>query len=127
MFNSFVQMPEIEALWNTSYGRVLLVKLALIVPMLGVAGINAWYLKPRLVAAADELYGSASGAPVRPEQQSTLERLRAALPRTTAIEFTIGVAVLVSVSILVQSTTAEGELRIEAAEPDRGLCRHEVA
>jgi mono/diheme cytochrome c family protein len=46
-----------------------------------------------------------------------LERLQRVLPWTTVLEFALGAAVLISVGVLVQSTTAAGELRQDAGKP----------
>jgi copper transport protein len=121
-FNSFVQLPTVASLWETTYGRVLIAKLALIVPLLGMAGFNSLYLKPRLVEAIDALHGAAdseeeAAEPERTSWEAQLQRLRWALPRTAVAELLLGVAVLAGAAVLAQSTTADGELRIKASEP----------
>lgn len=121
VFNGFVQLPTLESFWETTYGRVLIVKMALILPMLGVAGINALFLKPALVDAIDQLHQDENGTQPPEEQRARfarrLERVQRALPWTTVAEFALGAAVLISVSVLAQSTTAGGELRQNAGEP----------
>lgn len=62
VFNGFVQLPTLESLWDTTYGRVLMAKLALIVLLLPVAAINAFLVKPALVRAIDALPRRAGGA-----------------------------------------------------------------
>jgi mono/diheme cytochrome c family protein len=98
---------------------VLIAKLALILPLLGVAGINAVLLKPALVDAVDDLHEEDAEQRPSGEERARLEarlqRLQRALPRTILAEFLLGVAVLASVSVLAQSTTAEGELRQAAS------------
>ena len=120
VFNGFVQLPTIESLWDTNYGRVLIAKLSLIVPMLAVAGLNAFYLKPRLVEAIDALHDEDAGERPRGAQRSrveaTLARLQRALPVTAAIEMAVGVAVIAAAAVLAQSTTADGELRLQATQ-----------
>ena len=120
VFNGFVQLPTLESLWDTTYGRVLIVKLGLIVPMLAVAGINALFLKPALVAAIDALHEEQETEQPSREQRERfarrLERVQRALPWTTVLEFALGAVVLISVSVLAQSTTADGELREQAGE-----------
>lgn len=120
VFNGFVQLPAKEALWETTYGRVLIGKLALILPLLAVAGMNALFVKPRLVAAIDALYDESDGRPggeARGRLERRLQWLQAALPRTVALEFLLGAAVLASVGILSQTTPAKGELREAAGRP----------
>lgn len=121
IFNGFVQLPRLPALWETTYGRVLIAKLVLTLPLLGVAGLNAVFLKPALVDAIDAVHGRSGAQRVagqhKPSVPARIQRLERVLPRTTIAEFLLGVAVLASVSILTQSTTADGQLRAEANEP----------
>jgi copper transport protein len=56
-----VQVADIEALWNTAYGLVLLGKLAVVAALLGLAAVNRFYLTPR-IASGD---GIAQGRIVR--------------------------------------------------------------
>lgn len=49
---TFVQVDEVQKLWETRYGVILLVKLGLMVPLLLVALYNARIGKARLVAGA---------------------------------------------------------------------------
>ncbi len=121
IFNGFVQLPTFESFYETTYGRVMIVKMAMILPLLAVAGFNALYLKPRLVDAIDALHDE--DRQLRPKGQarswleSRLQRFEWLLPRTAIAELLLGVAVLASVAVLSQSTTADGELRVEASRP----------
>lgn len=122
-FNGFVELPRLPALWETTYGKILIAKLVLILPLLGVAAINARFLKPALVDAVDAVYEeelgqrrATGGEGARLPQR--LERLQRLLPRTVIAELLLGVAVLASVSVLAQSTTAEGDLRLQAARSE---------
>ncbi|MEX2158645.1 MAG: CopD family protein [Dehalococcoidia bacterium] len=123
VFNAFVQLPTLESLWETTYGRTLIAKLALVVPLLGIAGINAFFLKPALVNAVDAYHGQPEtddDDELTDEDEERLknriDRLRRALPRTIALELALGAAVLASVAILVQTATAEGEIAQQRAE-----------
>ncbi len=49
---TFVQIDEVEKLWETRYGVILLVKVGLMLPLLGVAFYNANRGKERLAAGA---------------------------------------------------------------------------
>jgi putative copper export protein/methionine-rich copper-binding protein CopC/mono/diheme cytochrome c family protein len=122
VFNGFVQLPNRPALWDTTYGRVLIVKLSLILPLLGVAGLNAIFLAPKLSDAIDALHNEED--PTFQEDQAERGRLQGrlallqhVLPRTIALELLLGVAVLASVAVLAQSTTANGELQQKAGKP----------
>lgn len=47
--NSIVELGELDALWATAYGRVLLVKIALVLAMAAVGFLHVRGLRPRLV------------------------------------------------------------------------------
>lgn len=115
VFNSLVEIPRWSAFTDTTYGRVLLVKLGLVALLLPVAGLNAFVLKPRLVRAIDEAYpeGSDSAASTVPAMLARLERM---LPRTIVLEVVMVLAVFASVSILTQTSTAKGEIAQEEAQ-----------
>ncbi|MEX0785686.1 MAG: CopD family protein, partial [Dehalococcoidia bacterium] len=121
VFNGFVQLPTFEALYETTYGRVLIAKLALIVPLLAIAGLNARVIKPALVAAVDVLHDEDTRrrptGGERSRVEGRLDRLQRLLPRTALAELLLGVAVLASASVLAQTTTADGELRLDASTP----------
>ncbi len=121
VFNGFVQLQTFEALHETSYGRVLIAKLALIMPLLAMAAYNARFLKPALVEAVDALHDEDPEHRVtgdeRRKMKSRVQRLQRLLPRMAIAEFLLGAAVLASVAVLAQSTTADGELRLDASRP----------
>jgi mono/diheme cytochrome c family protein len=96
---------------------VLLAKIALILPLLGVAGLNAFVLKPRFVAAIDSLYqqGGTDSEASRSRWTPQLRRLRELLIPTVAVEITLVVAVFAAVGVLTQTATASGELAQDAA------------
>ena len=81
LFNAVVEVPSLHGLISTAYGRTLLVKVGVAVLLLGAGGLNAFLLRPRLVAE------SASGVLVE------ATRLQRRLYRTVALE--AGLAVLV--------------------------------
>jgi copper transport protein len=49
-----IHMPLLSAMWTTSYGKAILVKIGLLIIALGLAGVNLLRTKPRLVAARDD-------------------------------------------------------------------------
>lgn len=49
--SSFLELPTFATLWQTSYGKALLVKIALLFAALLLAGVNLARTKPRLQAA----------------------------------------------------------------------------
>ncbi len=96
LFHSWLQVTTIPAL-GTLYGVSLLVKLALIVPMLLLGGANLWLARPRLVSAAAGRR-STLGADVAP----LIRRLRWAV----AAEAMLGVGVLLATAVLAASEPA---------------------
>ncbi len=115
VFNGLVELPEWDALSDTTYGRVLLVKLALVAALLGVAGLNAFILKPRFVAAIDDQYGPHAGNATGAVPSPALARLQRWLPRTVIAEIALVAAVFASVAVLTQTSTAAGELAQDRA------------
>lgn len=116
-FNGLTAVPNASAMIETAYGKVLLAKLALIVPLMGVAGLNAFYLKPKLVATIDTLYqqGGTEDAAVRERNADVLARVRRGLMRVVVVEVALVLAVFASVSVLSQTSTAKGEIAQDAA------------
>lgn len=87
-FNALVQMPDWRAFLDTAYGRTLLIKLILIVPLLAIALLNAAGIARRFERAA--LDGSAD-APAR-----ATRLVRSAIAETVA-----GAVVIAATAILV--------------------------
>jgi copper transport protein len=49
-----VHLPVLQALWQTSYGKVILIKIAILLATLPLAGLNLLRTKPGLLAAAEQ-------------------------------------------------------------------------
>lgn len=110
-FNGLAEIPNAHAMLHTTYGKVLFAKLILLAPLLAVAGLNAYILKPRLVAVIDGLYQEGDGGT---EQQRAawsrrLASLQRTLPITIAVEIALVVAIFAAVGVLSQTATARGE------------------
>lgn len=114
LFNGLVAIPSWDALKDTTYGRVLIVKLALMAPLLAVAGINAFVLKPRLVAAIDGEYQQGATA-TGGTPTSSLRWLQTWLARTIVAETLLVLAVFAAVGVLTQTSTAESEVAAKQA------------
>jgi copper transport protein len=110
-FNGLAAVPTAGAMIHTTYGRVLLVKIGLLMPLLAVAGLNAFVLKPRFVAAIDSLYqqGGTTTEAARARWTPQLRRLRELLVPTVIVEIALIVAIFAVVGVLTQSVTAGGE------------------
>ena len=116
-FNGLAEVPNRQAIVDTTYGRVLLAKLALLAPLLAIAAFNAAFLKPRLAAAAHAAFGN--GAPPAsepdPAQRGRLESIRRLLAVTVPIEIALVAAVFAAVAVLTQASTAKGEVAQQRA------------
>ncbi|HUF52639.1 MAG TPA: CopD family protein [Dehalococcoidia bacterium] len=100
--NALIQIPSLEALVDTAYGRSLMFKLAVVALLLIVAGMNAFYLRDR---TAEE--GEDSG----PEA----DRFRGFLRRAVWVELGVGIAVLFAASFLFQYPTSRQAKEADAA------------
>lgn len=49
-YNAWVELGAVSALWTTAYGRVLAVKLAILVPLIAIGAINRYRVLPGLGA-----------------------------------------------------------------------------
>ncbi len=118
VFNGLVEIPTWSAFTDTTYGKVLLAKLIIVGLLLPIAGLNAFFLKPRLVEAIDGLYqeGGTAKADQRSSWTRSLAWLQVWLPRTIVAEIVVVVAVFASVGVLTQTSTAKGEIAQREAE-----------
>ncbi len=86
--NGWILVGGIPPLLGTPYGRLLLVKLGLLLPLVGIAAWNLLRLKPALLAPPDGVGGGSRIAILR------------RLTRTAVAEASLGAAVLVVVGAL---------------------------
>ena len=108
--NAVIEVGRFGDLLNTGYGRALTLKLLLLLPLLAIAGYNAYLLRPDFAEAADP------GTNVR-ERQSILQELEQQLGRRIRYELIVAMAVLAVVALLVQLTPTRG--RVDA--PAQGV------
>ncbi len=80
IFNAFVLVPDAAALFASDYGRLLLVKVALFLSMVGLALVNRLKLSPLLAAPPSSAIGASS-------------RAARALSRNAIAEILLGVGV----------------------------------
>jgi copper transport protein len=90
VYRALAELPSFDALWTTSYGIALIVKLAIFVLMLALAAWNRFRLHPRL--ERDALGIAPGGAPA-------LAALRASIRAEVVLAALVMVAVAVLVSI----------------------------
>jgi copper transport protein len=90
--NAASQIPDWSSLYDTAYGRALLVKLGIMCVLLLAAAANAFYLRPRIVDQSDE------GNPA--------DDLRRRMTTAVRVELVLGIAVLCAAAVLVLYPTA---------------------
>lgn len=100
--NAVAQISDWAAMYNTAYGRALLVKLGIMFALLLAAAVNAFYLRPRMVADADE------GLPT--------DDLQRRMTLAVRVELALGVCVLLAAAILVLYPTGRQIRDAEAFE-----------
>lgn len=112
VLSALVQFTAWDELWSTNYGWSLIGKMAVMMPLLAVAGLNAFILQPRVVQASMQIAGGADGddsGGVTP----AVSQLQHLLSNTVRAEAVLGIMVLVAVGVLIQlqspRTTAKAE------------------
>jgi copper transport protein len=111
LYNSWIQVGSFGALWGTAYGRTLLVKLLLILPMLLLGALNGFRFGPhagRLAAAGDE------------EGRSAVER---GFVRSVKVEAALGALVLLVAAVLVFVTPGRNDA-VETGGDGRARHQH---
>jgi copper resistance protein D len=108
-YRAFIELPAMDALWRTAYGRVLAVKVLLAVGLIGCGGVNRYLVLPRLGA------GRATGLAARMFRLGRLALLGAGrAPRPPAArlaawlrrEIVLALAIFWCTAMLVESTPA---------------------
>ncbi|MFQ5408287.1 MAG: CopD family protein [Anaerolineales bacterium] len=110
VFNATVTVVSWDALFGSDYGRALLIKLALLAPLLALATVNILILRPQLRLALSET-----------ESDNSLVRQ---LRRTVAGEVFFGVGLVLLASIFASTPPAEslrGKLTFDARAEDLQL------
>ncbi|HEU0074110.1 MAG TPA: CopD family protein [Dehalococcoidia bacterium] len=99
LYSAGIEVARLGDLVDSGYGRALLLKLLLIVPLLAVAGYNAYVLRPAYATTSE------SAATRDDERPSRLER-RFGL--TIRLELALALSVLLVAAFLVQITPTRG-------------------
>ena len=115
--SAFAQFTSFGQLFDTNYGLSLVGKMGIMLPLLAVAGLNAFWLQPRVVEAGFEMRGAAidagdAGDDSTPSPIANLQQRLATMIRLEAI---LGVLVLVAVGVLIQLEPARAEAEADAA------------
>ncbi|MDO8530840.1 MAG: FixH family protein [Dehalococcoidia bacterium] len=111
ILSSLIQVGSFPGLLTTGYGNVLLVKLALLVPMLALAATNALWARPRIMAAAHARLAATA---------TTLVRRFRLLVRGEAV---MGVLIVAVAALLVTMPPAAGEIAARASVQKLQLVR----
>jgi len=88
LFNSWILVGGIPPLVGTKYGHLLLMKLAILIPLMGLASRNRWRLKPQLSDLANH------------NDFDKMPNLLAQLQRSVIAEASFGAAILVIVATM---------------------------
>ena len=102
VINGYLQVRTWSALWETRYGLLLLAKIALVIPLLGLGAYNNRYAVPRLKAGI----------------ASVLERRR--FLTAAGVELAIMVAVVAVTAVLVNAEPARTEAMMEGMAMEDG-------
>lgn len=104
--NGVIEVARLSDLTSTAYGRALLIKLILIVPLILAGGANAYIYRPRYELWTE---GSYLG------RLDVLQDLEASLRKTIRIELALALAVLAVVAVLVQITPTRGTTPVQSS------------
>lgn len=109
-YRAWIELPAVDALWRTAYGRILAVKVLLAAGLIGCGGVNRYLVLPRLGA------GRATGLPARLFRLGRLALLGAGRsPRARPVarlaawllrETALALAIFWCTAMLVESTPA---------------------
>jgi putative copper export protein len=127
-YNAWVQLPRVSALWTTFYGRVLSVKLLLVLGVIALGAINRYLILPRLgrrrTSGIGERLFRLAWLVVRGSRRSARPGLPERLRVGVRGEAVLVVAVFAATAVLVDSTPARhaehaSHRRAEARGPFR--------
>ncbi|MEX0786683.1 MAG: CopD family protein, partial [Dehalococcoidia bacterium] len=120
VLSAFSQFASFGQLFDTAYGWSLVAKMAVMLPLLAVAGLNAFILQPRVIAAGAEMRGAAADDPSDDDAPAggPVANLHRLLVNTVRLEAVLAVMVLVAVGVLIQLEPARAEAEVAAANPD---------
>jgi len=92
VYNSWVHVDRVSALWNTSYGEALSVKIILFLVMVALGGLNTFIIHPKAKRLLEGGGGTATHEHIK------LDR---SFYRAVGVEAALGVIVLLAAAVLV--------------------------
>ena len=114
VISAFAQFTAFGQLFDTNYGLSLVAKMVIVLPLLAVAGLNAFRLQPRLIDAGLQMRGAAIDAG-DDDTPSPIANLQQRLVNTIRLEAVLAILVLVAVGVLTQLEPARAEAEADAA------------
>ena len=117
VLSALIQFTAWNQLWSTSYGLALVSKMAVMLPLLAVAGLNAFILEPRIVETSRQLAGGSinnASSDAGDAVSGAAERLHRRLATTVRLEAVLAIVVLIAVAVLIQLQTPRSN--VEAAD-----------
>ena len=105
VLSALIQFTAWNQLWSTSYGWALVSKMAVMLPLLAVAGLNAFILEPRIAHASLQMAGGSidnAGDSAGAGVSGAAERLQRLLATTVRLEAVLAIVVLIAVAVLIQ-------------------------
>lgn len=100
--NGLTEVSDLSSLIDTAYGRTLSIKLGVMLVLLAVAGVNAFYLRPRITEEED-----VTG--------TEIAKARRRLGVSVWAELGLAAGVLLMAAILIQHTTSRQVEQVEEA------------
>ncbi len=107
-FNALVELGRPQDLLDSGYGRALLLKLLIMLPLLVVAATNAYLLRPELVEEVEAVRQGRRGSESLPQLEKNLRNL-------VRVELSLAIVLLSVVGFLVQVTPTRGNPDTAAA------------
>lgn len=95
--NGYLQVRSWRGLWETQYGLLLLAKIALVVPLLGLGAFNNRFVVPRLRAGVAQ------------------PRERRRFMQTASVELAVMVSIIAVTAVLVNESPARSAMEMEHA------------
>lgn len=99
VLSALAQFSTFSDLWSSSYGWSLVGKMSAMLPLLAVAGLNAFVLQPLVIEASLQMRGGAVDEGDVPPAAARLQRL---LVQSVRVEAVLALVVLIAVAVLIQ-------------------------